>query len=137
VARISAKIFIESDSQSLEEMELSIGVASQGGWRKGDARGATGKVYATSSWQVESTSYADDENGDHQSEVLSRVTAEVLGWVAGHEASFRQCVDGATAGILFSVSAEMIPPLIFSPEHVAAIAHLRISLEVDIVLTAS
>lgn len=133
MAIISVTLFLESENQTVEEMESVIGVPTGGGWQKGDPRGRTGKTFKTNAWkQVEKTTVLDDP--DQFLAALQRSVTAVLSRINGHERQFRLVASSCTSGLIIGVSSKTVPPFVLSAELLDRIASLGVDFEVDLTL---
>lgn len=133
MAVITATLFVESDIHSREEMSSLIGVPSNGGWKKGDLRGKTGKAYLTHSWKL-TTRIAVAEDVDEIVRKTEAAIAEVLSQMDGRESQFASVAKTNISGFAVYLTSELMPPFICSSELLSSISKLGVDLEVSIAL---
>jgi hypothetical protein len=131
MAKISVSLFVESEDCAVEEMSSRIGLQPTGGWRKGDPRGATGKLHATNAWQLTENATVLDE-ADQVASAVESVLKSVLEKTAGHEERFYAIAEPYTAGVFIAISSKFMPPLIVSSRLLKAISKLGVDLEIDV-----
>jgi hypothetical protein len=131
VADVSITLFLESTTHSLEELLSVIGVPSDHGWRKGAARGKTGKVFATDSWAI-NVKRRIPEDIDQIEEANRSAVEELLIKIRGHESQFREMARYGVAGLRISIVSELLPPCILSADILRQISVLGVDLEVEI-----
>jgi hypothetical protein len=133
MTKISASLFVESEDWSVEEMSSRIGLQPTGGWRKGELRGATGKLHTTSAWQFTENATADDE-ADQVASALESALRSLVEKITGYEERFCAVAESHTAGCLIAISSKFVPPLIISSPLLTAISKLNVDLEIDVIL---
>lgn len=131
MAEISVSLFIESEDHTVEQMDTAIGVISEKSWRKGDARGRTGKVYSTHSWQVNRKCRVTDEI-DEIEKATKDTLREVLNRMQGYEDHFRTVAKWGKSALRIYLVSPLIPPFIVDAAIIASIASLGVELEVEV-----
>ena len=133
MANISVSLFIESEDATVDDLSFRIGLEPNAGWSKGEPRGATGKLYTTSSWKLtEKVSSPDD--ADEISSAIEGALASTLAKVANCEEKVSAVAAMNTAGLLIAISSKFAPPLVVKSELLRAISLLGVDLEIDIVV---
>lgn len=131
-ATVTAWLFIESQTQSVEEMSGLIGVPCDKSWRKGDRHSRTGKLFPINSWKIESTATIPDE-ADSLMEAINECINDLLRRIQPHREAFKRTGTGETAGMFLGVRAETSPPLVFEAELIKSLADLGVTFEIDFV----
>lgn len=133
MARVTVWLFIESSDMDANQMSAAIGVPADKTWRKGDARGRTGKVYGTDSWTLESRSDVN-ENPVAVGESIQKCLDSILNRIQGHTDSFRAIASGRTCGIYVGVSTNAAPAVEFTAETIRKMSTLGVGIELDLML---
>jgi hypothetical protein len=131
MADISITLFVESTTHSMEELLCVIGVPSDCGWRKGTARGKTGKVFVTDSWAI-TTKRHIPEDIDQIEKANHSAVEELLNKIRGHESRFKEMARYGVAGLRISIVSELLPPCILSADILRQIGVLGVDLEIEI-----
>jgi hypothetical protein len=131
MADISATLFVESTTHSFEEMLSTIGVPSNSGWRKGDPRGRTGKVFITDSWAITARQKIE-EDVNRIEKAIQSVTEQVLFKIRGHEKQFSEIAGYGISGLRISIVSKLLPPCILPAHLLHEISRLGVELEVEI-----
>jgi hypothetical protein len=131
MATITVALFVESDVCSTEEMSSLIGVPCDAGWRKGDLRGKTGKVYPTHAWKL-TTRISAPEDVDEIERATEVAIVEVLSKMDGHESRFADLARASISGFAVYLTSELMPPFICRSEVLNRINRLGADLEVSV-----
>jgi hypothetical protein len=115
----------------MEGLLSVIAVPSNCGWRKGTARGKTGKVFVTDSWAINAKRNIP-EDIDQIEEANHSAIEELLIKIRGHESRFREMARYGVAGLRISIVSELLPPCILSADILRQISVLGVDLEVEI-----
>jgi Domain of unknown function (DUF4279) len=129
MAVITVRLFVESDIHSTEEMSSLIGVISNGGWRKGDLRGRTGRVYTSHSWKLTSR-ITVAEDIDEIEKMTEGAIVEILSKLDGRESQFADLARANISGFSVYLTSELLPPFICSADLLSRISKLGVDLEV-------
>ena len=133
MATITVWLFIESENLTVEQMSERIGLDCDQSWRRGEARGRTGKVFSTNCWKMESLAEVE-ENPIEVGESVRVCLGNVLGRIKGHADHFRALASDQKAGLYIGVSANAAPALEFRADAIKAVSMLGVDLEIDLIL---
>ncbi|HUJ41564.1 MAG TPA: DUF4279 domain-containing protein [Candidatus Acidoferrales bacterium] len=133
MATITVWLFLESETLTADQMSERIGIPFDRSWRKGEARGRTGKVFSTNSWKLESQSDVD-ENPIKVGEKVEVCLDDVLGRIGDYTDRFRALTSDQKSGLYIGISANEAPALGLKAETISKIGALGVDLEIDLML---
>lgn len=133
MVRIEARIYVESNSLDVEQMNTRIGLQCDRSWNKGDRRRGKTDTFSTNSWMItESIDYAKDHSPEENA--VDQTIHDLARRLDDHQESFRGVASNSISGLLVGITAETSPPICLSPETITFISSLGLGVEFDIIL---
>jgi hypothetical protein len=134
MARVTTRLFVESEGSSVEELSKAIGLACDTSRRKGEPLpGRPGFTARINSWRLEiGTETVEDP--DQINKQISALLWNIMHRMRGHEDAFKAAGSLGDCGLLIGVRAASVPPIILGADILRAITSLEVDLQMDLVI---
>lgn len=134
MARVTAWLFVESESTGPEELSQIIGLQCDTSWRKDEVLpGRTGVAAKTNVWRLDAVREVK-EDPQEVCRQISLALSDIVNRIRGHEEGLAAARELGPSGVMIGVLADAVPPIEINASLLKALAGLNLDLEFDLIV---